>query len=223
MTGAVILSLGPARMPDFMTGAFFLSILAWPTAEEGVTFDRVSEELAAGVIRASKAGDPNLAQSLIDRWPDFHWSSIVARARKRRPALAGLNHRLEQRMAAARAAIGKAHEQLFGTPVVLPPTMTATSLDQLCRLIARDTRIADPENVERLVWRKSLPIIHLAMATQLMLVERHPESNSIHLDLQDIEFCRTTVHIAGLLEAVVLGHPGFAITPERLTRVRWFE
>jgi hypothetical protein len=122
-------------------------------------------------------------------------------------------------MAAARAAIGKAHEQLFGTPVVLPPTMTATSLDQLCKLIARDTRIADPENVERLVWRKSLPIIHLAMATQLMLVERDP----IHLDLQDIEFYRTTVHIAGLLEAVVLGHPGFAITPERLTRVRWFD
>ncbi len=223
MQNQIVLNLGPALMPDFMIGSLFHAILAWPTSDEAAAFHRVSEELAASVIRLTRTDAPDDVQLVKDRWPQFNWQSIEARARKSESALGYLDKRLKQRMAAARVGIGKIHRDIFDVPVVLPPTITALSLDQLCKLIATDVFIDDPENIEKLVWRKSLPILHLAMATQLVLAGQQKDGEGFDCDLQDIDFYRSVIEIAGLLEQVVHDHPDIAVTRDRLTLVRWFE
>lgn len=215
------LHLGPALMPDFMTGALFQAILAWPT--ETKNYQRISEELMAGVIRLTKAENPALSRSVMVEWPQFNWPSIEARAQKPKSALGYLNKRLTQRMAAAKAGIGKLHERLFGIPAVLPEGITATSIDQLCELIKTDVSINDPDDIEKQVWRTSLPIIHLAMAVQLMLAGKFKDRSELGADLQDIDFYREAVRIASLLEPVVAEHPEFAVRGDQLTQIRWCE
>ncbi|MGV8996261.1 MAG: hypothetical protein ACOH12_04885 [Parvibaculaceae bacterium] len=217
------LNIGPALMPDFMTGALFQAILAWPTVKETTSYQTVSEELMAGVIRLTKAEDPALARSIMDKWPQHNWPSIEARAQKPKSALGYLNKRFTQRMAAAKAGIGKLHEQLFGIPAVLPEGVTAMSIDQLCKLIKDDVAINDLDDIEKLVWRTSLPIIHLAMAVQLMLAGKLGDGTEFGADLRDIDFYREAVRIAGVLEPVVTNHPEFAITSDQITQIRWVE
>ena len=201
----------------------FQAILAWPIALEAASFHRVSEELMAGTLRHTRRQAPDLIAPIKAEWPHMNWPAIEARARKRSPALGSLKKRLNQRMAAARAGIGKTHEQIFGIPAILPPGMTALSIDQLCGLIKNDVSIDDPENVEKLVWRKSLPILHVAMAVQLLLTAYHPDRKTVGADLQDIDFYREAVRVAGLLEPLVHDHAEIAITRDQMTLLRWFE
>jgi hypothetical protein len=223
MEQQIVLNLGPALMPDFVTGSMFHAILGWPTAEETPKFQHISEELMAGTIRLTKAENPDLARSVMEQWPQFNWVSIEARAQKRKAALGYLNKRLQQRMAAARAGIGKLHEQLFDTPAILPPGMSALSIDQLCALIKSDVTIDDPENVEKLVWRKSLPILPLAIATQLLLAGKYGDRAEMGCDLQDIAFYREAVKLSWLLEELIDAHPQISFTRDQMTLIRWFE
>jgi len=219
----IVLNLGPALMPDFATGAMFHAIMAWPTSEETASFHRVSEELMAETTRLTRRQNPELVADIKEDWPQLSWPSIEARAKKAKPALGYLDKRLKQRMAAARAAIGKMHAELFGIPVTLPPGLRSLAIDQLCRLIRSDVSIDDPENVEKFVWRTSLPIIHLAVATQLILAERLGGGAMFECNLQDVNFCREAVQLGHRLEQIVLDHPAIPISVDRMTRVRWVE
>lgn len=126
-------------------------------------------------------------------------------------------------MAAAKVGIGKTHEQIFGIPAILPTGMTTASIDQFCKHIRNEVSIDDPENIEKLVWRKSLPILHVAMGAQLLLAGKYGDRAELGCDLQDIKFYREAVRIASLLEQVVHDHAEIAITRDRLTLVRWWE
>ena len=220
MQTQLILNLGPAVLPDFATGALINAILAWPTFAEAAHFNQVSEELMAGAIRITA---PEVIGSITANWPQLNWHSITTRSRKKRPALGGLQKRLNQRMAAARAGIGMSYEKLFGTAAVLPPGMTALSINQLCQLISGDVSIDDPDNIEKLVWRRSLPILHLAMAVQLLLAARHGDRAASGVNLDDIDFYREAVILGAHFEDLVHEHPGIAITRDRMTLLRWYQ
>ncbi len=217
------LNIGPALMPDFMIGAMFHALLAWPIASEASAFHNASEELAALAVRQTEAQNPALMREVIASWPQLDWSAIKARSRKSKPALGYLDKRLKQRMAAARAGIGMTYLQLFDRQAILPPPMTAPSIDQFCRLIRSDVTIDDPENIEKLVWRKSLPIMHLAISTQLHLAGKYSDRAISGCDLQDIDFYRDVVELARQLEPMLHDHPGISITRDQLTLVRWLE
>jgi len=210
-------------MPDFMTGALVLSILAWPTSAEVVPFRRISQELMAEVLRQTKRSNPGAIDNQRRLWPQCDWNALLARADKRRMASGSLQKRLKQRMVAAKMAIGLTHDELFGQPARLPPSLTGLSIDQLANLVGRETAIDDAENVEKLVWRKSLPIIHLATSIQLILTGQGGDQRSVPCDTQDIDFFRRAVLLACRLEPMVLAHPAINITADKLTRVRWFE
>jgi hypothetical protein len=223
VTQQMVLHIGPGLMPDFMTGSLFHSIIAWPTAKESEPFHRIGEELMADVIRQTRQIEPAGVSEFLVQWPQIDWLPIVARSWKLKPAFGYLNLRLKQRMAAARAGIGMMHQQLFGMPAELPAGMSAASIDQLCRLIRSDVKISDPENVEKLVWRKSLPILHLAIAAQLLLAGKYGDRTNVGADLQDQEFYREAVQLGAVLEQVVDAHPAIAMTRERMTLVRWVD
>ena len=126
-------------------------------------------------------------------------------------------------MAAARMGIGHWHKEIPDVEVGLPEGMTRVSLDQLSKLIRSDTHIDDPENVEKLVWRPSLPIIHLAMATQIELHIRNSGRRTTEIDTQDIQFARAAVARARSYEPLVMRSPLFASGKVALTQVRWIE
>lgn len=217
------LNIGPALMPDVITGAMFSAILAWPTSSEVVAFHNASEELAARAVRLTKDQNPAVMSELQAGWPQHNWAAIEARSRKAKPALGYFEKRLQQRMAAARIGIGMTYLQLFGLQAVLPPTMTASSIDQFCKLIRRDVSISDPENIEKLVWRKSLPVLHLAIATQLYMTGKYADRVGLGYNLEDIDFYRDVVELARQLEPMIHDHPGILITRDQQTQVRWFE
>ena len=223
MTHQMALTIGPGVMPDFMTGAYFHAILAWPTDRDVQSFHRISEELMADVIRQTRRIEPTLIMDMMQQWPNVDWRAIDLRSRKPKPAFGYLRTRLNQRMAAARAGIGIVHKHLFGSPATLPPGMSAASIDQLCKLIRSDVNISDIENIEKLVWRKSLPILHLAMATQLLLNGKYGDRAEVGTDLQDLEFYREAVRLGTLLEQTLNSHPGIAMTRDRMTLVRWLD
>jgi hypothetical protein len=217
------LDVGPALMPDFMTGALLLSILAWPTHAEMAQFSRVSEELMADVLRQTRRVNPASVELLLAYWPKHNWAPILARARKRRIAPGTLKTRLRQRMVAAKIAIGLTHEELFRQPAKLPPSLTGLSIDQLATLVKREIYIDDTNNIEKLVWRKALPIIHLAIALQLLLTASGDDRPALGFDIQDRDFMRRVVLLARDLEPMVIAHPAINISADSLVRIRWHE
>ena len=126
-------------MPDFMTGALVLSILAWPTGAEMAPFHKVSQELMAEVLRQTKRSNPEAIEDQRRLWPQYDWNARLVRADNRRMASGSLQKRLKQRMVAAKMAIGLTHDELFGQPARLPPSLTGLSIDQLANLVRRET------------------------------------------------------------------------------------
>jgi hypothetical protein len=180
--------------------------------------------MIAGAMRMSLRENPDAVRELERTWPQQDWERYRTLARaKRRTSVGRLKNRLKQRMAAARMAIGYWSEEIPGFEVRLPPAMIRPSVDQLSKLIRSDIHIDDAHNIEKLVWRPSLPIIHLAMGTQLELCVRNPEARDNEIMTDDRDFVRSAVARASVFEPMVTHHPLLASGKIALTQVRWFE
>lgn len=224
------LGIGPALYPDFITSALFYCILAWPTLKEASEFHRVSEENIAGEVRVWLRAHPERIEQLRRGWAHCDWNRYLELATmKHRVSKGRLKSRLEHRMVAARMAIGVLHNDLPDVRVELPDGWSDVSIDRMAKLALDDLKakgerkIKDPENLEKLVWRPSLPIIHVAVAAQLELTDKFPGVPLSNIALTDSGFVREIVLRAEGYEPILARHPLFAPTDELRTRVRWFE
>ena len=126
-------------------------------------------------------------------------------------------------MVAARIGIGVLHDVLPGVRVSLPDGWTDVSIDRMCQLVAEQLEINDPENLEKLVWRPSLPIIHVAIAAQLELTDMFPGEPLSNIALSDARFVRNVVRRAEAYEPILASHPLFAPSDDQRARVWWFD
>jgi hypothetical protein len=132
-------------------------------------------------------------------------------------------------MAAARIALGGLHNELPDVQVRLPDGWTDVSIDRMAPIVLDDLKangerkIKDPENLEKLVWRPSLPIIHVAIAAQLELTEKFPGQPLSNIALKDVGFVREIVLRAETYEPILARHPLFAPTDDLRATVHWHE
>src|SRR5262245_45997858 len=144
-------------------GATLVALLAHPTDAQDVARGNLHASLCPLAVRAQFGGQAG----------EFERQSIkpiyALRAEKDISRdLKTLKRRLRDRMVAARMAI--AFLQLAaGQQPRLPAGTRRVSLNRMSELVFEDAGQSDPENVEKRVWRPSLPVIHLAAATAVMI------------------------------------------------------
>ena len=222
MTSQAVLNIGPGVLPDFVSGASLTAILAYPKLDDAIGFHKVRDGLCGGVVRMTLRSEPEQIALAEQNWPQVNWSTLRELAQKRRPAVGHLGTRLRHRMAAGRAGIAKAYRQIYGVAPKLPAGITSTTITQLCEMIASDVEVADADDIERQVVRPSLPILHIAMACQIVMFHMQLEASEYQFDIQDADFFQAVVGVGTVLENVVHDHPSIPMTRDRMTLVRWF-
>jgi hypothetical protein len=126
-------------------------------------------------------------------------------------------------MIAARMSLGFFAEGLSKQNIKLPPGMTRLSIDQLATLVRPDTYIDDPQNIEKHIWRTSLPVLHLAAAFHAVGKQRNPDVAAIQPNIDDLEFYRDVVNLASIHEQIMLADTRFGKRRHEIIRIRWVD
>jgi hypothetical protein len=136
-----------------------------------------------------------------------------------------LSRRLRDRMAAGRMAIGFLQEIAAGQLPELPPAIRRLSVNQMASLVLDDTGNVEVENVETRVWRPSLPVIHLATATLLLLRFLEPRTGRLDVEafLLSRELIENVIRAAEKHAALIVQSHRLRIDPDRLIKVRLAE
>jgi hypothetical protein len=126
-------------------------------------------------------------------------------------------------MVAARMVMPFLQEAETGRAPELLPGMKSWSIDQMAESVLADSGQSDPQNVESRVWRRSVPVIHLAAAVAVLGQDRE-RANAGPLKLGHLLADRPTIeHVvstAQAYEALIPRISRFTINPERLIRLR---
>jgi hypothetical protein len=131
--------------------------------------------------------------------------------------------RLQDALKVARVArpfIGKA---VSGAPPALPAEVERLSLNAVIPFVLGDEDPTDPHNFEQRVFRRTLPVLHLAIALEqaLMTAEaasgRRPSLEALTLEPACLPWI---IDHAAALEGAVLAIQEFKVPEDRLLRVR---
>ena len=214
-----VFNVGPGMGEPFEIGAFLSAAMAFPLEAEDEMRMKAADALCAQNVRVTYEAYPETASELKATYPRY--AEIDIKEERRR--LRTLKKRLDNRMIASRMSLGFFEEGLTKRPARLPPCMRRHSLNELTNLVLDQSGESDPENVEKRTWRRSLPVISLATAYQVVM--RYSDAGGIPFssDLQDLGTHRRVVKVAEIHEQVVLSDRRFGIAPDKLIRFRWVE
>lgn len=148
------------RNEPYECGMMLIAILAYPEPNTEKQKAELHASLCHLYLRAKFEEDSELGNTaqLTKPFYAFRTEKQVSKDLKK------LERRLRDRMVAARIAMPFLQEVELGKLPVLPKSVARLSLNEMCSLVLEDVGYSDPENVETRVWRKSLPVIHLAAA-----------------------------------------------------------
>ena len=147
----------------FEESARFLTVLAWPEwASDQNRIEEMQEKLCQLAIRRRAERDPEWANRPQRIKPLYVGPDLksVAMAEK------NLRARIAKRAQAARMAIPLLRARLLGAPGRLPGAVKRLSIAEMASLFADQTTETDPKNVEKRVFRPSLPVMHMALALE---------------------------------------------------------
>jgi hypothetical protein len=131
--------------------------------------------------------------------------------------------RLGQALVVARAARPFVAKTLDGMPPPLPKDVPRLSLNSVIPFVLGDEDETDPHNFEQRVFRRTLPVLHLAVALEQAidaaeLTTGHPPG--LEALLIEQQFLPWLVACAEALESVVLAIREYEVSADRLLRVR---
>jgi len=207
------------RLEVYEIGAMLVTWLAFPGAAESEEVrSRVHASLCAYALRAKYETEPEWLVSPQPIKPIYALRPQWDIDRDLRT----LQRRLRDRMVAARMAIGFLKEAVTGEIPKLPANIKRMSVNQMARLVLADTGYTDPQNVESRIWRRSLPVIHLATSIQVMLQIAEPVTGPLGLEalLLDRGIIELMVRTAQYHESVIMRSRHLKVDPATLVRIR---
>lgn len=211
----------PDVMEPFEIGAFIVTLLAYPGANETQAQAVAARALSTLAVRAQCSQSPESEPGWRRARPEYF--TLDDKAIRR--ALRQLRRRLRDRMIAARMSLGYFEEGITGRPPALPPEMARLSLNELSKLVLPQSGESNPDNLEKRAWRASLPVCHIAAALQVLMRASadSPEIDAIGYPLCDGDLHRSVIEFAQFHEDMVLKDPRFGVKAENLIRLRLAE
>lgn len=211
-----VLTLDAAKLEPFEIGASIFAVLAFPNLVEAGMMRSASEALCADTLRVTCLAEPHRVEELRRLYPGY--AAIDERESRRR--LRTFKRRLNDRMVAARMSMGFFYEAFATAPATLPSEMKRHSLNQLSELVLKESRQSNPDNVEKRIWRGSLPVIHIAAAYQWMMRYCEDKGAAFTMDLQNLEEHRRILALSEIHEEIVLTDRRFGVKADNLVRLR---
>jgi hypothetical protein len=132
------------------------------------------------------------------------------------------DRRLRDRMIAARMTIGFLKEVNSGVSPKLPTGFTQLSINAMSVLVADGKSFTDSDNIEKRIWRKSVPVIHLAAAVAILidLTEKDlMQPADIYDLLADPDKIRWVISSAQEYAELLYQSKRLTITPDRLIQI----
>ena len=210
-----------SRLPAYEAGAVLFSYLAYP--EPGVGDDAQRADARAALcnraLHAIGNEDENWRWSVQSLAPAYLLMSDreVARVLRRFDRL------IEDRLTAARMAIPFLQEAETGAPAKVPERSTPGSIAQMAEFVLPGTTENDPVNVRSRIWSPSLPVLHIAVATEiafsLALKANVPKLAATDL-VRSPDLIRFVVSEAEKYEVLLTLAPKLELALERLVRFR---
>ena len=210
-----VIRLGPGECPDPETGARYFAALAFPglndeqariNAVRGWTGDYLYE-----ANKVDKSSDPFEDQRLNQF---LQMSPAWCKARVR----TGMR-RLRDRSHAARAVRPWVRD-LLNRPHPPVPGIRKFTQRQIALYLSRN----DPEcsaNFQHRVWRPTRPVLHLAIAYDLILSNFGDERREYFCDLASVATIDFLVMIAELIRPQLLSDPRFGINEREQLQLEW--
>jgi hypothetical protein len=188
-------------------GATLVTLLAIPRDDaEDSTRAALHASLCSLVLRAKFEESEEIPPRLMKPIHAFRELKVIGRN------LRTLKRRLRDRMVAARMVIPFLQEVDSGQPPRLPKGVKRFSLHEMSGLVLADAGQSETKNVETRIWRPSLPVIHLAAATQILLDIGARNGRPLHIG--DLLTSRRVI------EAIIQEARRYETLIERITRVR---
>jgi hypothetical protein len=198
-------------------GALLSALLAYPRDTDANQRDLLIASLCAQYLRERYLGS---SEEIIPQlMKPVHALRSEADMKK---GLKTLKRRLRDRMVAAHVAASFLLRS-GGFEPALPEGVSKLSLNQMTAFVAQFARQSVAENLETRIWRESIPVIHLAVATAVEINEGE------RLDLGstsvgDILFSRDIIEQiiwrAQIFQLYIEADPKLPIDPKKLIKVQ---
>ena len=210
------ITLDSNLLEPFEIGALLLAILAFPGPKEEDLCKKAAEALCGMQVRVTIAAENDIAGNWNTAYPNY--AAIDESESRRR--LKTFNRRLRDRMIASRMSLGFFQEGFVKRPAKLPALMQRHSLNDLSELVLSQSGQTYPENVEHRIWRKSLPVIHLAAAMQIAARALTPDDAEFGYPLDNGPLHQAVIQLAQLHEEIALSDQRFGQKRDELIRIR---
>jgi rRNA-processing protein FCF1 len=133
-----------------------------------------------------------------------------------------LKRRLRDRMLAAKMAMAFLQEVELGESIQLPKNVERLTISQLAANLIEEVRLTESKNIETRIWRPSIPVIHLATATALVidhLEKSGVEKPSIGHLLSYPDLIKQVIDISNQHADILIKSSKVSIKPEQLIRI----
>jgi hypothetical protein len=220
-TAKSAISIPLSSLPPYECGAILFSYLAFPDPVADLQRSKAHAALCSLALRANAADDGTFAPHLVK--PGY----LLLREGDIRAALRSVDRRMKDRLSSAIIAKPFLEQATTGRPPRLPPEVSNLSLSTMAEYVMfhgkADHDRGDIKNFHARVLRPSLPVIHLAVALNLVF-ERTKPAGLMKFGIYDLirspEAIRFLIETAQPLEVIFMKISRLGIGKDTLLRFR---
>lgn len=185
-----------------------IALLVYPDDRE--KRDRLEREFNQAVTTAMARDEDRKVDSLLD---------VPPQASQADPLPSRVRNRLDNRLRVARMFRPFVREKLDGTTPALPPELMRFSINGLSRYVSQDDEHG-AHNFDRRWLKSTMPVLHLAIAFDLISTLRFGADRAIFFNVHDEEFIDAVLQTSIWLEPFALDNPIQRADPKLLIRLR---